>query len=76
MQASVWLCTNIGLSACFYFKNLFFQDGFFDGELIDGRRGLVPSNFIEKVAGKSLITYPYLPLTDVINCLKQLICFI
>ena len=27
------------------------QDGFFDGELIDGRRGLVPSNFIEKVAG-------------------------
>lgn len=29
-----------------------FQDGFFEGELIDGRRGLVPSNFIEKVAGK------------------------
>ena len=31
-----------------------FQDGFFDGELIDGRRGLVPSNFIEKVADEDL----------------------
>ena len=29
-----------------------FQDGFFDGELVTGRRGLVPSNFLEKVAGK------------------------
>ena len=27
------------------------QDGFFDGELMDGRRGLVPSNFIQKVPG-------------------------
>ncbi|XP_071093926.1 RIMS-binding protein 2-like isoform X10 [Haliotis cracherodii] len=26
------------------------EDGFFEGELVDGRRGLVPSNFIEKVA--------------------------
>ena len=34
------------------------QDGFFDGELIDGRRGLVPSNFIEKVAGKNLCLCP------------------
>jgi len=29
----------------------FVQDGFFDGELMDGRRGLVPSNFIQKVPG-------------------------
>jgi len=32
---------------CVYFA----QDGFFDGELMDGRRGLVPSNFIQKVPG-------------------------
>ena len=25
------------------------EDGFFDGELLDGRRGLVPSNFVEKL---------------------------
>lgn len=27
------------------------QDGFYDGELMDGRRGLVPSNFVQKVPG-------------------------
>ncbi|XP_070572922.1 RIMS-binding protein 2-like isoform X11 [Ptychodera flava] len=26
------------------------EDGFYEGELMDGRRGLVPSNFIERVA--------------------------
>ncbi|CAG5133587.1 unnamed protein product [Candidula unifasciata] len=31
------------------------EDGFFDGELIDGRQGLVPSNFIEKVEGKYIV---------------------
>ncbi|WAR02133.1 RIMB1-like protein, partial [Mya arenaria] len=30
------------------------EDGFFDGELLDGRRGLVPSNFIEKVAEEDM----------------------
>ncbi|KAK3083880.1 hypothetical protein FSP39_004557 [Pinctada imbricata] len=30
------------------------EDGFFDGELIDGRKGLVPSNFIERVADEDL----------------------
>ncbi|XP_045172088.2 peripheral-type benzodiazepine receptor-associated protein 1-like isoform X4 [Mercenaria mercenaria] len=30
------------------------EDGFFEGELIDGRRGLVPSNFIEKVSDEDL----------------------
>ena len=30
---------------------LIFQDGFYTGELVDGQRGLVPSNFVEKIAG-------------------------
>ncbi|XP_078338451.1 peripheral-type benzodiazepine receptor-associated protein 1-like isoform X7 [Crassostrea virginica] len=30
------------------------EDGFFDGELLNGKRGLVPSNFIEKVADEDL----------------------
>lgn len=29
-----------------------FQDGFYEGELMTGKHGLVPSNFIEKVPGK------------------------
>ncbi|ESP00973.1 hypothetical protein LOTGIDRAFT_140155, partial [Lottia gigantea] len=28
------------------------EDGFYDGELVDGRKGLVPSNFIERVDSK------------------------
>ncbi|CAL4059253.1 unnamed protein product [Meganyctiphanes norvegica] len=32
-------------------------DGFFDGELLDGRRGLVPSNFVEKLIGEDLIEF-------------------
>nr|XP_027233667.1 uncharacterized protein LOC113825080 isoform X3 [Penaeus vannamei] len=32
-------------------------DGFFDGELLDGRRGLVPSNFVEKLVGEDLIEF-------------------
>ena len=28
------------------------KDGFFVGELMNGERGLVPSNFIERIAGK------------------------
>ena len=27
------------------------QDGFYEGELMSGKRGLVPSNFVEKVPG-------------------------
>ncbi|XP_052272228.1 peripheral-type benzodiazepine receptor-associated protein 1-like isoform X3 [Dreissena polymorpha] len=30
------------------------EDGFFDGELLDGKRGLVPSNFIQKVAEEDM----------------------
>lgn len=33
------------------------EDGFFDGELLDGRRGLVPSNFVEKLEGEELFDF-------------------
>uniref|UniRef100_A0A8C4WHP2 Peripheral-type benzodiazepine receptor-associated protein 1 n=1 Tax=Gopherus evgoodei TaxID=1825980 RepID=A0A8C4WHP2_9SAUR len=33
------------------------EDGFFEGELMDGRRGLVPSNLIEEVSDDDLITF-------------------
>ena len=33
------------------------EDGFFDGELLDGRRGLVPSNFVEKLEGEELLDF-------------------
>uniref|UniRef100_A0A4X2L5I2 TSPO associated protein 1 n=1 Tax=Vombatus ursinus TaxID=29139 RepID=A0A4X2L5I2_VOMUR len=31
------------------------EDGFFEGELMDGRRGLVPSNFVERVSDDDLM---------------------
>nr|XP_042913748.1 RIMS-binding protein 2 isoform X2 [Parasteatoda tepidariorum] len=33
------------------------EDGFFNGELMDGRRGLVPSNFVEKLTGEDLYEF-------------------
>ncbi|XP_033748980.1 peripheral-type benzodiazepine receptor-associated protein 1-like isoform X4 [Pecten maximus] len=33
------------------------EDAFYDGELIDGRRGLVPSNFVEKVKDEDLAEF-------------------
>ena len=33
------------------------EDGFYDGELLDGRRGLVPSNFVEKLEGDDLADF-------------------
>ncbi|XP_066466070.1 peripheral-type benzodiazepine receptor-associated protein 1-like [Tiliqua scincoides] len=33
------------------------EDGFYKGELMDGRRGLVPSNLVEEVSGNSLINF-------------------
>jgi hypothetical protein len=33
------------------------EDGFFDGEIIDGRKGLVPSNFVERLEGDDLIEF-------------------
>ena len=43
----------------FFFSVLLFcmKDGFFDGELLDGRRGLVPSNFIQKLVGEDLLEF-------------------
>uniref|UniRef100_A0A670Y7C9 Uncharacterized protein n=1 Tax=Pseudonaja textilis TaxID=8673 RepID=A0A670Y7C9_PSETE len=33
------------------------EDGFFEGELMDGRRGLVPSNFVERLADDDLVAF-------------------
>jgi hypothetical protein len=33
------------------------EDGFFDGELLDGRRGLVPSNFVGRLENEDLIDF-------------------
>ncbi|XP_054712643.1 RIMS-binding protein 2-like [Uloborus diversus] len=33
------------------------EDGFFSGELLDGRKGLVPSNFVEKLTGEELYEF-------------------
>ncbi|GIY46656.1 RIMS-binding protein 2 [Caerostris darwini] len=33
------------------------EDGFFNGELLDGRKGLVPSNFVEKLTGEELYEF-------------------
>ncbi|KAG9485725.1 hypothetical protein GDO78_008684, partial [Eleutherodactylus coqui] len=33
------------------------DDGFYEGELMDGRRGLVPSNFVERVSDDDLIAF-------------------
>ncbi|XP_006889307.1 PREDICTED: peripheral-type benzodiazepine receptor-associated protein 1 isoform X2 [Elephantulus edwardii] len=40
------------------------EDGFFEGELMDGRRGLVPSNFVERVSDDDLLTSIPLELAD------------
>ncbi|XP_054851837.1 RIMS-binding protein 3C-like [Eublepharis macularius] len=33
------------------------EDGFYKGELMDGRRGIVPSNLVEEVPGNDLISF-------------------
>ena len=33
------------------------EDGFYEGELMDGRRGLVPSNFIQPLSGSELVDF-------------------
>ncbi|XP_060114824.1 peripheral-type benzodiazepine receptor-associated protein 1 [Heteronotia binoei] len=40
------------------------EDGFFEGELMDGRRGLVPSNFVERVSDEDLVTFLPQELND------------
>uniref|UniRef100_S4RQR8 RIMS binding protein 2 n=1 Tax=Petromyzon marinus TaxID=7757 RepID=S4RQR8_PETMA len=37
------------------------EDGFYEGELVDGRRGLVPSNFIERVRDDEMSAFPGSP---------------
>ena len=38
-------------------NNFFPQDGYLEGELLDGRKGLVPSNLIERLAGEDLLEF-------------------
>lgn len=33
------------------------EDGFYEGELMDGRRGMVPSNLVEEVSGNDFISF-------------------
>nr|XP_014341750.1 PREDICTED: peripheral-type benzodiazepine receptor-associated protein 1 [Latimeria chalumnae] len=33
------------------------EDGFYEGELMDGRRGLVPSNFVERISDEDMLTF-------------------
>lgn len=45
-----------------------FQDGFYDGELLDGRRGLVPSNFIQKLVGDDLLEFHHSVIQGLRDC--------
>ena len=40
------------------------DDGFYNGELLDGQRGLVPSNFIDKLTGETDTRENHESLTD------------
>ena len=47
---------------------VYFQDGFYDGELVDGRRGLVPGNYIQKLVGEDLLDFHQNLLRDCDDC--------
>ncbi|XP_064022249.1 peripheral-type benzodiazepine receptor-associated protein 1 isoform X3 [Pogoniulus pusillus] len=47
------------------------EDGFFEGELMDGRRGLVPSNFVERVSDDDLMTFPPSELNELTHSSYQ-----
>ncbi|XP_074969214.1 peripheral-type benzodiazepine receptor-associated protein 1 isoform X11 [Phalacrocorax aristotelis] len=47
------------------------EDGFFEGELMDGRRGLVPSNFVERVSDDDLVTFLPSELSDLTHSSYQ-----
>lgn len=32
------------------------QGGYFDAELLDGRRGLVPASYVQRLIGKEMLT--------------------
>uniref|UniRef100_A0A8C5NIF0 RIMS-binding protein 2 n=1 Tax=Junco hyemalis TaxID=40217 RepID=A0A8C5NIF0_JUNHY len=47
------------------------EDGFFEGELMDGRRGLVPSNFVERVSDDDLMMFLPPELNDLTHSSYQ-----
>ncbi|KAM6372992.1 peripheral-type benzodiazepine receptor-associated protein 1 isoform 3-T3 [Pluvialis apricaria] len=47
------------------------EDGFFEGELMDGQRGLVPSNFVERVSDDDLVTFLPSELNDLTHSSYQ-----
>ncbi|NXU35789.1 RIMB1 protein, partial [Drymodes brunneopygia] len=47
------------------------EDGFFEGELMDGRRGLVPSNFVERVSDDDLMMFLPPELSDLTHSSYQ-----
>jgi hypothetical protein len=61
----------VTLEITFYL--LFLQDGFLDGELLDGRKGLVPSNYVERLVGDDLLEFHQqvvLGIKDAEDCLS------
>ncbi|KAH0630615.1 hypothetical protein JD844_013852 [Phrynosoma platyrhinos] len=51
------------------------EDGFYEGELMDGRRGMVPSNLVEEVSGNDLISFVPLEATDTYyRCCHEMGC--
>ncbi|XP_041096232.1 RIMS-binding protein 2, partial [Polyodon spathula] len=41
------------------------EDGFYEGELMDGRRGLVPSNFVERVSDDDMMSFHPPEVSDI-----------
>ncbi|XP_075710189.1 peripheral-type benzodiazepine receptor-associated protein 1 isoform X5 [Rhinoderma darwinii] len=52
------------------------DDGFYEGELMDGRRGLVPSNFVERVSDDDLIAFHPAETNDLSQSSGQDISFL
>ncbi|XP_042310041.1 peripheral-type benzodiazepine receptor-associated protein 1-like [Sceloporus undulatus] len=51
------------------------EDGFYEGELMDGRRGMVPSNLVEEVSGNDLISFVPSEATDIsYRCCHEIGC--
>ncbi|XP_037091417.1 peripheral-type benzodiazepine receptor-associated protein 1-like [Pollicipes pollicipes] len=44
------------------------EDGFLDGETLDGRRGLVPSNFVQKLVGDDLLEFHRQVVAGLLDC--------
>eukprot|EP00079_Xenopus_tropicalis_P010406 XP_002935237.2 PREDICTED: peripheral-type benzodiazepine receptor-associated protein 1 isoform X5 [Xenopus tropicalis] len=52
------------------------DDGFYEGELMDGRRGLVPSNFVERVSDDDLIAFQPTEINELSQSSGQDISFL